>query len=732
MHPRVVAAENTSTTDQHFNYAEALQKTLYFVEAQQSGKLSPNNRVAWRGDACLSDGKDIQHDLSGGWFDAGDHWTANLTMSFLATTLAWSAIEKPDGWTQTGQIDELLESLIHVNRYFVKCVLNPGCENPATDLEVVIGCGGREGVENPNVHAMWGPAEVAHLMTNRPTFRGNRDCPAADIPAAMACAMTSTAMLLRAHPNAMSSKRGFEEFDALAFSDLLIERAVLLVKFSHANMGPALVPSLSEAETNAIKRQRNSALRADGAVVETGYRAGPIDKVFVASTWLARAAKTKQEREHWFNIADTLYDGPYKAEENHGFWKDYSAGNIGKLGAYNMLRIDPTIEKYHNELQTYCHGFTKYQQTPGGLRLREWFAHEYGSLRHANNAAVIALYYSELVESSPMLQGNTWWKGSKTNNELKIEFQQEAIRQVNYVLGDNPYGRSYLVGFGNQPFNHPHHRGAYGAWAGFDHFIPKKADDRTTCNHILYGAVIAGPDHNDVFLCGNDRHPWLPIPGTKDHGFFYRFPNRSEAIAKEGYQWDGQDQPYQDVMDSVFNEVALDYNAGFMASLAWLCAAGRSNGGPIDDAVFPPSSESSNLASMQPAFNRECFVTIKSLESKPNETFCELTIHNHSQWPARVIEQPTIRIYFTLDPGDKLDMVQTTVTEPDRFTISAPEIDAQGAAFVDIRFLKQTIHPGSAKDNHATVHVRLSSPNWDRNNDSKPPIALPLLTHNGN
>jgi hypothetical protein len=39
-----------------FNYVEALQKTLYLYEAQQSGMLSPNNRVAWRGQACLADG----------------------------------------------------------------------------------------------------------------------------------------------------------------------------------------------------------------------------------------------------------------------------------------------------------------------------------------------------------------------------------------------------------------------------------------------------------------------------------------------------------------------------------------------------------------------------------------------------------------------------------------------------------------------------------------------------
>ena len=40
-----------------FNYKEALTKSLIFLEAQRSGKLPPNNRVPWRGDSALDDGK---------------------------------------------------------------------------------------------------------------------------------------------------------------------------------------------------------------------------------------------------------------------------------------------------------------------------------------------------------------------------------------------------------------------------------------------------------------------------------------------------------------------------------------------------------------------------------------------------------------------------------------------------------------------------------------------------
>jgi hypothetical protein len=47
---------------QTFNYAEALQKSLFFYEAQRSGDLPPSNRVNWRGDSGLQDGADVGRD----------------------------------------------------------------------------------------------------------------------------------------------------------------------------------------------------------------------------------------------------------------------------------------------------------------------------------------------------------------------------------------------------------------------------------------------------------------------------------------------------------------------------------------------------------------------------------------------------------------------------------------------------------------------------------------------
>ena len=65
------------------NYAEALQKSLYFYECQQAGPLPSWNRVEWRADSTLSD------EVTGGWYDAGDHVKFNLPMAYSASMLAW-------------------------------------------------------------------------------------------------------------------------------------------------------------------------------------------------------------------------------------------------------------------------------------------------------------------------------------------------------------------------------------------------------------------------------------------------------------------------------------------------------------------------------------------------------------------------------------------------------------------------------------------------------------------
>lgn len=96
--------------------------------------------------------------------------------------------------------------------------------------------------------------------------------------------------------------------------------------------------------------------------------------------------------------------------------------------------------------------------TAGGLA----FLDTWGSLRYSANTSFIALIYSDTVA------------------DYGGRYHDFAVKQINYMLGDNPTNRSYVVGFGNNPPLNPHHRGASGVYDGN---VNAPGNNR----HILYG-----------------------------------------------------------------------------------------------------------------------------------------------------------------------------------------------------------------------------------------------------
>ena len=64
----------------NYNYKTAIHASLLFYEAQRSGKLPADNRVHWRGDSMLEDGKDVSHDLTGGYFDGIYYFNNSLNL----------------------------------------------------------------------------------------------------------------------------------------------------------------------------------------------------------------------------------------------------------------------------------------------------------------------------------------------------------------------------------------------------------------------------------------------------------------------------------------------------------------------------------------------------------------------------------------------------------------------------------------------------------------------------
>src|SRR5215475_13183761 len=182
----LIAGPNKSSTSRaqgpSFNYGEALQKSLFFYEAQQSGVLPDWNRVNWRGDSGLNDGADVGRDLTGGWYDAGDHVKFGLPMAAATTMLALGAIEYRSAYVQSGQLTHLLNTLHFVNDYFIKAHTAPN------ELYGQVGAGGTD-------HAWWGPAEVMQMA--RPAAKISASCPGSDLAGETAAALAAASIAFR-------------------------------------------------------------------------------------------------------------------------------------------------------------------------------------------------------------------------------------------------------------------------------------------------------------------------------------------------------------------------------------------------------------------------------------------------------------------------------------------------------------------------------------------------------
>lgn len=153
--PFGTAGSTAAAADSKYNYAEALQKSMFFYEVQQSGKLPEWNNVPWRADSMVDeDGKDTDK-VPGGWYDAGDHYKFVLTNAYSASMLAWGYLEYGDAVKGAG-LDELYLNNL---KWGLDYVLN--CDTGDGKMVGTIG--------DSDDHVVWCSAEVYlrkhHLKT---------------------------------------------------------------------------------------------------------------------------------------------------------------------------------------------------------------------------------------------------------------------------------------------------------------------------------------------------------------------------------------------------------------------------------------------------------------------------------------------------------------------------------------------------------------------------------------
>ena len=184
-------------------------------------------------------------------------------------------------------------------------------------------------------------------------------------------------------------------------------------------------------------------------------------------------------------------------------WDDKTAGV--QLLLAGLTRKKSYEENIKFSLNKWLPGGTL-PYTPKGLAWRD----TWGSNRYAANMAFLALVAAKY-------------------GIMPSVYRDFAKKQIDYMLGDS--GRSFVVGFGHNPPQRPHHRSSSCPSApkkcGWSNFHDTKPN-----THVLKGALVGGPDVNDHYK--DDRE------------------------------------------DSEMNEVATDYNAGFQSAVAGLVQLAKS------------------------------------------------------------------------------------------------------------------------------------------------------------
>lgn len=332
-----------------FSYGEALQKNFLFFEANRSGALPKDNRLEWRSDSTMNDGKDVGRDLAGGYFDAGDHIKFIQPMAFSSTMLAWGGADYKEAYAQSGQLDELLKAVKWGTDWFLKAH-EMDSSGKTERLWVQVG--------DKNDHNYWVSPEEIESKTARPSFSIDRSRPGSDAAAGTASALASAAVLFR----------GTDD----AYADKLIKNAEALYEFAETYKGKYSdsVPQASPFYTSW-----------------SGYN----DELAMGGAWLYRATGDKKylsKAENYFkNNVGNLGDWTYAAD-------DHSYGAAALLAKESS---DPFFKQQtKNWLDTWVEGRGSVKYTSGG------FAHRanWASVPLNMSAAFAAEWYNDNVEAN--------------------------------------------------------------------------------------------------------------------------------------------------------------------------------------------------------------------------------------------------------------------------------------------------------------------------------------------
>ncbi len=519
-----------------FNYAEALQKSIYFYDAQKSGPGVTGGNLDWRGDSDLSDmkvplqPKDANNigtnmsqafinanravldptgkgyvDLSGGFHDAGDHVKFGLPQGYSASTLGWGYYEFKNAFVSTAQDQHMLSELKWFTDYFLRSTFRDSSGNVVAFAYQV----GEGSID----HTVWAPPELEGAggwNLSRPAYFATSETPGSDVSAEAAAALAIMYLNYQSVDSAYAAK-------CLDTAEALYRFAVQYRGLGYSggfynSSGDS--DDLSWAATWLYTATNNMQYINDiTAVDSTGHYTG----------YLSNIVKSTQDnwQNIWVHSWDAVWGGVFvrlaALFPTNTQFDYYARWNIEYWSGGSIKHQDASDTNY-----------LKY--TPGGFGV----INTWGSARYNAAAQLCALVYAKYHNRSDIV---AW-----------------AKTQMDYIMGNNPMGYSYIVGFPTpaQAAQHPHHRAAHGS-------TTDSMSDPVNERHIIWGALVGGPDNSDYHI----------------------------------------DQ----TSNFVYNEVAIDYNAGLVGALAGLYLSYGSGQQPL--ANFPPPEPAENAYTDQAQINQE-------------------------------------------------------------------------------------------------------------------------------
>ncbi|KAG6397720.1 hypothetical protein SASPL_143890 [Salvia splendens] len=439
-------------------YADALEKSILFFEGQRSGRLPATQRLTWRADSALSDGSGYHVDLVGGYYDAGDNVKFGLPVAFTTTLVSWSVIEF--GSSMGNQLENAREAVRWGADYLLKAATaTPGA------LYVQVG-------EANNDHRCWERPE--DMDTARNVYKVTAQSPGSDVAAETAAALAAASIV-------------FKDCDS-SYSNKLLKTAMEVFDFADRYKG---------AYSDSL-----------GAVVCPFYcsYSGYHDELMWGASWLHRASANQsylsyiQSNGHILGADDDVYSFS---------WDDKRAGTKILLSQGFLEKNIEDLEVYKSHSDNYICSLVpgspnfQAQYTPGGLLYKG----SESNLQYVTTSSFLMLTYAKYVKSHDGGGGGGGGLSCGVSADKVVEL---AKKQVDYILGDNPGKRSYMVGFGERYPHRLHHRASslpslhahparINCGDGFQYLNTPSPNP-----NILVGAIVGGPDSQDKFA--DDRN----------------------------------------------------------------------------------------------------------------------------------------------------------------------------------------------------------------------------------